>query len=268
MKLKYICLILALFTQTLAHATALVYKDDVNHVMHFISEMNYVGPDLTPKIALESSQEISRMWNESHPKVLYKGEWYAVYFEISYTMNRNIFTTYTGSCAQNFISVEKMKYVGQRSDYDEIGGYTGTFYTSDDLGHSTTTAHEYGHGLGLIHNPENQRNAAVPGIMFPRGTMVRDEFQWDPQACPGAAGGTLNPAYRKVRLEDITSLHVSKLVFNEQGYACMGKRGNPYPIATGKPINPHEVASTLMSPLEMLNKLFRDAAQGMADFEH
>ena len=115
------------------------------------------------------------------------------------------------SCGYNFIQIINKTNAGDRSYYEGLGSRNGVFYTSDALGTSTTAAHEFGHGLMLDHNDGDQRNAAVPGIMFARGTLVRSEFQWDPRAAAGAAGGTINPQYRKVRSVDIQAIPVSSV---------------------------------------------------------
>jgi hypothetical protein len=49
--------------------------------------------------------------------------------------------------------------------------------------------------------------------MFPRGTLVDPEFQYDPSKQPGDVGGTLHPMYRKVFAEDIAALQWERLRF-------------------------------------------------------
>jgi hypothetical protein len=47
-------------------------------------------------------------------------------------------------------------------------------------------------------------------------------FQYDPQAEPLKAGGTLNPYTRKVLQEDIDLLKLHKLSRNQDGIAVLG----------------------------------------------
>jgi len=93
---------------------------------------------------------------------------------------------------------------------------------------STTAAHEYGHTLGLVH-PDNidLRGKGVPGIMYPRGTLVDPQYQYDPSKPPGVKGGTMHPIYRKVFPEDISALRLEKLQF-KNNKAIIGGFTNVY----------------------------------------
>jgi hypothetical protein len=76
----------------------------------------------------------------------------------------------------------------------------------------------------LDHNDGDQRAADVPGIMFARGTLVRSEFQWNPSAQSGAAGGTINPVYRKVRPIDIQAIPFSTVRADDMvTTGCLGE---------------------------------------------
>ena len=58
------------------------------------------------------------------------------------------------------------------------------------------------------------RGQGVPGIMYPRGTLVDPQFQYDPSKPAGVTGGTMHPMYRKVKLEDIEALKTSSSRFS------------------------------------------------------
>jgi hypothetical protein len=58
--------------------------------------------------------------------------------------------------------------------------------------------------------------------MYPRGTLVDPQYQYDPDKPAGAKGGTLYPIYRKVRQEDIELLKLDKLTF-ENNMAILGE---------------------------------------------
>jgi hypothetical protein len=219
-----------------AQGSALVLKNDWNGTLDFYTTLNFTGPAASPQIALDSSAEISRLWNESRAQVFLWTRYYRVRFFISTHYHPSPVMD-SGSCAENFVTVEQGDARTSRSFY-KMGGRSGTFYLSDDLGRSTTTAHEYGHGLGLDHDDLNQVLAPIPGIMFPRGTYVHSRYQWNPNVAVGAPGGSLNPRHRKVRPLDILRLDLSKLVFSG-GMACLGQ-GRPIPIlaVNTQPLHP------------------------------
>src|SRR5204862_6431521 len=93
---------------------------------------------------------------------------------------------------------------------------------------STSAAHEHGHTLGLDH-PKilDIRGQGVPGIMYPRGTLVDPQYQYDPSRPAGVTGGTMHPIYRRVKQEDIESLGLHKLSFKNKP-AILGEFTNVY----------------------------------------
>lgn len=198
--------------------------DEAKGVLQFIAHLNYFGPAMTPELAKISTDEISRMWNEPKAEVVFRGRKYATEFVITYTTDRPA-PNARDNCANNFIEIAPMTHPGDRSYY-QLLGQNGRFYTSDELGVSTTTAHEFGHGLGLDHNDYDQRSAPVPGIMFARGTWVRPEFQWDPNAQAGAPGGSVRPHFRKVRAEDVQAIELQAIQLNSAGQGCLGGKAN------------------------------------------
>ncbi|MEO5783186.1 MAG: peptidase M10, partial [Ginsengibacter sp.] len=67
----------------------------------------------------------------------------------------------------------------------------------------------------------------VPGIMYPRGTLVDPQYQYDPTKPAGAVGGTMHPMYRKVLPGDISLLKLERLRFEDQK-AIIGEFSNVY----------------------------------------
>jgi len=108
---------------------------------------------------------------------------------------------------------------------DGIGCNTGFFLYENLYEGSTTAAHEYGHSIGLAHPRDTDiRGRGIPGIMYPRGTIVDPIYQYNPSAQPGdnQNGGTLHPKYRKVKQEDIELLNLPKLKI-DNGTSIVGE---------------------------------------------
>ncbi|WP_315820885.1 hypothetical protein [Paraflavitalea speifideaquila] len=135
---------------------------------------------------------------------------------------------YNDQPRHNYFRIEEF-VTGNISFVDEIACNTGYFKLDNLLQTPTTAAHEYGHTLGLVH-PKNLdiRGGGIPGIMYPRGTIVDPPFQYSPTALPGQDGGTLDPRHRKVLTTDIEALKLHKLDFNQQGLAMVGEFSSMY----------------------------------------
>lgn len=204
-----------------SHGSARMQVDEAKGVIRFVAKLHYFGPALTPELATASTDEIRRMWNESNAEVFWRGRMYRTEFEITQVIGQAATPELRKDCANNFVEIANPAHAGDRSYY-YLWGQDGRFYTSDELGTSTTAAHEFGHGLGLEHNDLDQRAAPVPGIMFARGTWVRPEFQWDPAAAAGAPGGSVRPHYRKVRVEDVRALGLMGIQLDAMGVGCVG----------------------------------------------
>jgi len=228
----FLCL-LCLLNSSLSHASALIKVE--GGVIHVISRFVYSGPALTDEIAEASTREIRKMWNEQIHFVEFEGKPHRVVFDIDYTLDNPRNLQNADSCAYNYVDVRDREDAGSRSVY-YLGGNNGIFYTSDNLGHSSTVAHEYGHGLGLEHNEGYQEDAEVPGIMFARGTLVKSKFRYNPKAVSGDQGGTLNPVFRKVRKEDVRQIDFNQVYLTHNflpwmpRYGCLGS-GRPEKIS-------------------------------------
>jgi hypothetical protein len=252
MKLKSLKCGLSLLITALpavSRGSALLIKNESKQQITFISQMIYRGQALTPRIAYDSTLEMTSLWNESRGRVRYRGREYSANFIFSYVVDQNHRYVDSGSCAENFVKIENPARGGDRSFYAMAGRF-GTFFTSDDLGRSTTTAHEYGHGLGLDHDDYNQLYAAVPGIMFARGTLVRPEFQWNPLAVAGTAGGSIKPHHRHVRAQDLKKLNLEAIDF-AAGVGCIGE-GSPKLVTLTNIVKPEPRKPAAM----MLNEGF------------
>jgi hypothetical protein len=63
--------------------------------------------------------------------------------------------------------------------------------------------------------------------MYPRGTLVDPQFQYDPSKPAGTQGGTMHPMYRKVFQQDIEQLKLHRLSFQNKK-AIIGEFTNVY----------------------------------------
>ena len=63
--------------------------------------------------------------------------------------------------------------------------------------------------------------------MYPRGTLVDEQYQYDPSIAAGLKGGTMHPMFRRVKQEDIENLKLHRLDFIS-GKAVVGEFTNVY----------------------------------------
>lgn len=177
----------------------------------------FYGDAATNELSRQIANDISRHWNEPKTKIKIGRNWCDVQFDIDGIYEPGLDPEkvwYNDNPRFNFFRIEEF-ITGNISFVDGIGSNSGYLKLDNLLQTSTTAAHEYGHTLGLIHpSIPDTRGMAVPGIMYPRGTICDPPFQYDPNAQAGKPGGTLNPAHRKVLDTDIEALKLHKLLFN------------------------------------------------------
>src|SRR5215204_3954691 len=141
------------------------------------------GNAATPALTEEIREEIESLWNEPQGTTRLDEAVYQVYFRI------------TAECRPEITELEVLQNTDPRNNYfrieeyahgnisfvDGLGCNTGYFKLENLYKGSTTAAHEYGHTLGLDHpNDLDIRGQGTPGIMFPRGTLVDPQYQYDP----------------------------------------------------------------------------------------
>jgi len=190
---------------------------------------NAANPELTERIRYE----IEWMWNEPRAVVQVGGRSYRVRFSINSSFRPNLSPqeVYENSNPiMNYFRIENYAY-DNISFVDGLGCNSGYFLAENLYEGSTTSAHEYGHTLGLPH-PRNMdiRGEGVPGIMYPRGTLVDAPFQYDPSIPAGLKGGTMHPQYRRVRPQDIDLLRLHRLRW-VKGFAVIGDFSSIYHTA-------------------------------------
>lgn len=211
--------------------------DKTEKYITIYSDIFLYGDLATEFLAKEFTEEINHLWNEPEA-IIEIGD---SFFKVQFKMNHNFKPKLTveevisnTNPRNNYFRVEDFSPLNI-SWVDGIGSNTGYMFIENLYSGSTTGAHEYGHTLGLEH-PENLIiiGQGRPGIMYPRGTLVDPEFQYDPNIKPGEKGGTIHPMHRRVLQKDIESLNLPLLIEKKQTY--IGKFSSQYHPKHIKPV--------------------------------
>ncbi len=176
-------------------------------------------------MAVAIEDEINQMWNA--PDVVHPQWQLPVRFDIRVSVRENVRTLMKTNTSYevNFVRIEE-KNIYERSMMG-LGQNSGHWLMSDDLGKSTTAAHEFGHAPGLRHPHQlDYRGLGFPPIMAPRGTLVDAQYQWNPLADVGAFGGTMKPIHRKVWKEEVLQV-IARAQHNGFNYT-IGEISNYY----------------------------------------
>lgn len=202
------------------------YNDQLIISSHIITYGNAATPGITEQIR----DEIETMWNEPGARIKFKSSISRIVFRITASLQPDLQPTdvYQNlDPKNNYFRIEEFAF-GNISFVDGLGCNSGYFKMENLYQGSTTAAHEYGHTLGLDHPKYlDIRGEGVPGIMYPRGTLVDPQFQYDPSKAAGVTGGTMHPMHRKVKQEDVERLMLNKLHF-EHNCALIGAFTNVY----------------------------------------
>lgn len=173
------------------------------------------GNAISEEVRRNMEQEINDMWNAPRALLWLKTMPYLVNFDVKVFLHPHLQAEEIVANRNplfNYIRVEDFAH-GNISFVDGLGCNTGYFLLENLYLGSTTSAHEYGHTLGLPH-PDmlDVRGQGVPGIMYPRGTLVDAQYQYDPSVPAGEKGGTIYPIHRKVLKSDIEDLGLFELI--------------------------------------------------------
>jgi len=202
------------------------YEQRIIIYSHIITYGNAADEKLTEYMR----SEIETMWSEPKGVIYLKKIPFVVGFRITAEWKPAIdmYEIYTNTDGRNnYFRIEEYAR-GNISFVDGLGCNTGYFKLENLYVGSTTAAHEYGHTLGLDHPRDlDIRGKGVPGIMYPRGTLVDPQFQYDPSKPAGVTGGTMHPRFRKVFQSDIEQLKLHKLNF-QNSRAVVGEFSNVY----------------------------------------
>lgn len=201
-----------------------------NNTIIISSHVITYGKEADEAVTENIRKEIETMWNEPQGTIYFHEQHFRVIFRITAELKKNIEeleVLQNTDPRNNYFRIEKFVH-GNISFVDGLGCNTGYFLLENLYIGSTTAAHEYGHTLGLPH-PTNLdiRGHGIPGIMYPRGTLVDPRFQYDPSTRAGLTGGTMHPMHRRVRQDDIDDLRIHKLDFRN-GKAIVGDFTNIY----------------------------------------
>ena len=177
------------------------------------------GEAATEQLTRQIRDEIETLWNEPQAVIQISGQPFQVVFRITAEHRHDVpelEVLQNVDPRNNYFRIEE-NAIGNISFVDGLGCNTGYFKLENLYPGSTTAAHEYGHTLGLDHPKDlDYRGKGVPGIMYPRGTLVDPQYQYDPAKPAGVTGGTMHPMYRKVRQEDIQNLNLHKRTFTSR----------------------------------------------------
>lgn len=207
-----------------------VELNNVTGTLTIHSHIVIYGEAANEQLTAQIRDEVETMWNEPQAVISLDGKRLSVIFKITAAMQKAItdLEVYQNvNPRMNYFRIEEFAH-GNISFVDGIGCNSGYFKLENLYMGSTTAAHEYGHTIGLEH-PRNVdiRGKGIPGIMYPRGTLVDAPFQYDPTKPAGGPGGTMHPMHRKVLLTDIEDLQLHKLRFRNNK-AILGNFTNVY----------------------------------------
>jgi hypothetical protein len=203
---------------------------DNNRQLYIHSHIITYGHAATPELTEQIRDEIETMWNEPQASISIQSTSLIVRFKITAEFRQHIsdIDVYQNTDPRNnYFRIEEFA-LGNISFVDGINCNSGFFKLENLYKGSTTAAHEYGHTIGLDHPVDlDIRGRGIPGIMYPRGTLVDPQFQYDPSKPAGVTGGTMHPMHRKVLPQDIAHLKLHKLRFRSNR-AILGEFTNVY----------------------------------------
>ncbi len=214
-----------------------VVVDQVSKTLRVYSRFHLYGTRAGEELFPLFQYNIKEQWGAQEWIVDYKDDKYKLLFEseVYYSPTLSEHEVLSNIDLRNiYVRIEEYSRL-HISAVDGRGSNTGYFLYSNLVQEgSTTIAHEYGHMLGLWPLTQSahpidldQRGRGIPGIMYPRGTWVDPQYQYDASVEPGKDGGTIDPRYRQVNKHDISVL-MSVIKSYDEKNATFGKLSNRY----------------------------------------
>ncbi len=190
-------------------AIAILHEDQQDIIVS--ARLFLYGSEASEEIGQAIVDEITTMWNEPKATLNLNGKDFLIRFDIAFALisysDLLVLCPQNRDFRNNFIRIESSNRMARSMMGFGLGDNSGHWLSTDNLGTSTTAAHEFGHALGLPH-PGNldYRGTGFPPLMAPRGTLVDAEYQWNPAAIAGEYGGTMKPIHRKVSFAEIAAV--------------------------------------------------------------
>lgn len=200
----------------------------------------FYGNHASTELGQAICDEISLMYNDADAIVSLEDGEYSVFFDIKFAVVEGTdivdLAKFNRDHRNNFIRIEEKNHAERSFMGFGLGDNVGHWLISDNLGKSTTAAHEFGHGLGLDHPKDvDLRGRGIPPIMAPRGTLVDAQYQWAPTAIAGEFGGTLQPLHRRVKEEEVLQIF-DNLTFTKENMYKIGHLSNILFDQIGNPL--------------------------------
>jgi hypothetical protein len=227
------------FDKYISHRLCNACKHQARKTIVIQATVLIYGSAATQQIAKQIAHNIQWHWNFPKAKILIQGIYYNVVFKIKGQYFSSINEKLVKQNKDQkifFIRVENEVAVLGVSLMDGVCSNTG-FFKIGNVAYkgASTEAHEFGHALGLVPHTHDghptdldQRGKGVPGIMYPRGSWVDAQYQWDTKVAAGEYGGTVMPDRRRVRQLDIDMLDLPNRNWNNKGKIRLGKLSSKY----------------------------------------
>ncbi len=184
--------------------------------------------------AKQFANNVKEMWNAAGGKITVDGKEYTAKFNISYTVASEGTAKELASGNKdpklNFVRIETVNDPSNVGKGDTKGGSNSFFINTKQLDEkgSTTSAHEYGHSLGLDgHTSTDNYMSGQPDIMTTKATLVDKEFSTNPPTPSpnGQQGYRLDTQYRKVLQNNLDGININRasvgkvdnLIYNSNG---------------------------------------------------
>jgi hypothetical protein len=163
--------------------SAIAYTSSEHQSIRIVARLFLYGSEANPEVLTHILDEINMMWNEPEASINLFGLPLMVRFDIQGVVveikDIPMLISNNRDYSNNFIRIEAQNHLERSMMGLGLGDNSGHWLSTDQLGKSTTAAHEFGHGLGLPHPSQTDYRSEnlPPPIMAPRGTLVDAPYQ-------------------------------------------------------------------------------------------